>query len=123
MGRLFLEKEKPPLGRSFLFSLLAFVGGFGFLELLVEAIDAAIVEDDALIAGVERMAVRAGVDFDVAHGRASLEDGTAGGAGNGRVLVRRMDAFLHFPNSFRRTAYCRTESHITIHAKGGGYKK
>ena len=62
------------------------------------------------------MAVRAGIDFDFLKGRAGLEGGTAGGAGNDALVVFRMDVFLHVFYSFRRAIGRRTESYEqTIH--------
>lgn len=88
--------------------LLAVVLGFG--ELLVEAIDAAIGLDEPLLARVEGVAVRAGVDLDFLGGGTGFEGGSAGGAGDFATMIVRMDVFLHVLYSFRRTPYWRTES-------------
>ena len=66
-----------------------------FGELLVEAIDASVAGDEALLAGVEGMAVGAGIDFDFLQGRAGLERRSTGRAGDGALVVSGMDAFFH----------------------------
>ena len=76
----------------------------GLGQLLVEAVDAAIGGHEALLAGVERVAVGAGVDLDFGKGRAGHEGRAAGGAGNHAPVVSRVDVFLHFLHSFRRAA-------------------
>ena len=88
--------------------LLAVVLGFG--ELLVEAIDASVGLDETLLTGVERMAIRAGIDFDFIKGRTGFEGRAASRASDFAVMVLRMDVFLHIPYSFRRTPYWCTES-------------
>ena len=76
-----------------------------FGELLVEAIDASVAGDEALLAGVEGMAVGAGIDFDFLQGRAGLERRSTGRAGDGALVVSGMDAFFHFLISFRRKTH------------------
>ena len=61
----------------------------------VEAIDAAGRINQALLAGVVRMAVRAYFDLNFAQGRASLK-GVAAGAGNDAAAVVGMDFCFHF---------------------------
>lgn len=75
--------------------LLRFLSSFGSGELLVEAVDAAIAHDDALVARIEGVALGAGIDFDFLQRRAGLEGASAGRAGNDAVMVLRMDVFLH----------------------------
>ena len=68
---------------------------FGFGELLVEAVDASILGDEALLAGVEGMAVGAGVDLDFVEGRSGLEGAAAGRAGDLAGVIRRVDVLFH----------------------------
>ena len=62
--------------------------------LLVELVNAAAGVDQLLLAGVEGMALRADFDRDVFLGGAGLDNGAAGAA-DGGLLVLRMDSFLH----------------------------
>ena len=73
-----------------------------FGEFLVELVNTSVSGDEALSASVEGVAVAAGINLDVTSGGTSLEGGTAGRAGDSRVMVSRMNVFLHFLNSFRR---------------------
>ena len=79
--------------RDFVSFCLLFALNFG--ELRVEAIDAAVAGDEALLASVEGVVVGAGVDFDFLQGRAGLERRSTGRAGNGALVVSGMDAFFH----------------------------
>src|SRR5437867_8514715 len=60
----------------------------------LEALDPAGRVDQLLLAGEERMARRADLDVDGRHGGAGLDDAAAG-TDDGRLLVARMNAFLH----------------------------
>src|SRR5438445_3298041 len=60
----------------------------------LEALDPAGRVDQLLLAGEERMAGRADLDVDGRHGGAGLDD-VAAGTDDGRLLVPRMNAFLH----------------------------
>src|SRR6266516_1884598 len=62
--------------------------------LALEALDPAGRVHQLLLAGEERMARRADLDVDRRHGGAGLDD-VAAGTDDGRLLVPRMDAFLH----------------------------
>jgi hypothetical protein len=66
-----------------------------FGKFLVEAIDTAIVGNESLLPGVERMAIRASINLDIFHGRSSFECGAAADAGHCALVVLRMDVFLH----------------------------
>ena len=68
----------------------------GLGELLVEAIDAAVLSDEALLASVEGVAIAAGIDLDFLEGGTSFEGGSAGGAGDDALLVLGMDSVFHF---------------------------
>jgi hypothetical protein len=83
----------------FLRALFAF---FGFGKFLVELVDTAIGLDGALLAGVERVAIRAGLDLDLfAKGRTRLEGRAAADAGDLGVMVLRVDILFHRLYSFR----------------------
>lgn len=86
-------------------------GSFGFGKFLVEFVDAAVRLDEALFAGVERMAIRAGINLDFFHGRTSFEGGSAADAGHGALVVLRMDSLFHVLYSFRLAGNCRKESY------------
>lgn len=86
----------------------------GLGELLVEAVDTSVLGNETLLAGVEGVAIAAGVDLDFGKGRTGLEGGTAGGAGHGGLVVLWMDSVFHCVISFRRMAYSHTESVNTI---------
>src|SRR4029453_1143538 len=62
--------------------------------LTVEALDPTGRVDQLLLAGEERMAGRADLDVDGRDRRGGL-DGIAAGTDDARLLVPRMDAFLH----------------------------
>ena len=82
--------------------LLELLALLRFGQPLVEAVDAAIGCDEALLASVEGVAVGAGVNLDRLEGRAGFEGRAAGGAGDGAILLVGMDALFHRCNSFRR---------------------
>ena len=82
----------------------------GFCKFLVELVDTSVSGNEALLAGVEWVAIATGIDFDVSKGRSGLEGAAAGGAGHDRVVIGWVDVFLHFLNSFRRAIIPRTES-------------
>ena len=71
----------------------------------VEAIDTAVLLDEALLAGVEGVAIRAGINLDLVKGGTSREGGAAGGADDGSLMEGRVDILLHSLISFRRTAH------------------
>lgn len=62
----------------------------------VEAIDTTVLLDETLFAGVEGVAVGAGVNLDFAEDGASHEGGAAGGAGDYALAVIGVNVFLHF---------------------------
>ena len=68
---------------------------------LLEAIDTAAGVNQLLLAGEERVALGADFNAQLLLGRARLE-GIAADAGHGRLLILRMDAFLHDFHLFRR---------------------
>ena len=84
------------LGDSWLYRLLT----LGLGELLVEAIDTAVLGDETLLAGVEGVAVAAGINLDFGKGRTGLEGGPAGGAGNGGLVVLGVDSVFHCVSPF-----------------------
>ena len=89
------EAKRPPLG----WSLHTYTNLLSLVHLgkfLVELVDAAVSCNEALLAGVERVAVAAGINLDVSSGRTSLEGAAAGGAGDSREVISWMDIFLHF---------------------------
>jgi hypothetical protein len=75
----------------------------GFGELLVEAVDTAVVSNVALFARIERVAIRAGINLDFVKGGTSFERGAAAHAGHGAFVIRRVDVLFHVHYSFRRT--------------------
>lgn len=77
-----------------IFGLFAVV--LGFRELLVEAIDTTIGLDETLLAGIERVAIRAGINLDFFEGRSGFEGRAAGHAGHGAFVISGVDVFLHF---------------------------
>ena len=85
-----------------MFLLSLFLGSFGFGELLVESVDTAVDGSASLFAGVEWVAVGAGINLDFLQGGAGLERGSAGGASDDALVVLGVDAFFHFSISFRR---------------------
>ncbi len=62
--------------------------------LLVELVNTTAGVDQLLLAGVERVALRADFNGDVGLGGAGLYNGTAS-ALDGGLLIIRMDSFLH----------------------------
>ena len=60
----------------------------------LEAFNTAFTIHEFLLAGIERMAVRADFHVNLVHGGAGLE-GVATGAFHGRFDIVRMDAFFH----------------------------
>ncbi len=74
-------------------SLGLFALAFG--KFLVEAIDTAVLLDETLFSGIERVAVGASINLDFLQGGASLERRTAGGASDLAGVVFRMDSFFH----------------------------
>ena len=78
------------------FSLCDFLLLLDFRKLLVEFVDTSVGGHEALLTGVEGMAVAAGIDLDVAKSGTSFEGGSAGGAGDNAVVIGWMDFFLHF---------------------------
>src|SRR5574344_2604284 len=115
-------RKKPRCSRGLIFCvrLLGFGGlsfGFdslGFFKFFVELVNAAVRLNEALLARVERVAVRAGIDLDFFHGRASLEGGSAADAGHGALVVLRMDVFLHVLYSFRLAGYAAKRVTVVI---------
>ena len=87
--------EKRPLPRPNL-SLTRLLLRLGLGELLIEAIDAAVVGDEALLTGVERVAIRAGINLDFFKGGSGFEGRAAGHAGHGAFVISGVDVFLHF---------------------------
>lgn len=81
---------------DFLTILGLFAVVLGFRELLVEAIDTTVGLDETLLAGVERVAIRAGINLDFFEGRSGLEGRAAGHAGHGAFVISGVDVFLHF---------------------------
>ena len=76
-----------------------FFGGFCFGEFLVETVNTAIGDNIPLLARIERMAVRAGFDFEFfPEGRTSFKRGSAVDAGHSASMIRWMDSFFHFPS-------------------------
>ena len=49
-----------------------------------------------MLAGIEGVAVAAGIDFDFIQSGSGFEGGSARSAGDGALLVSRMDVFFHF---------------------------
>ena len=68
---------------------------------LLEAIHTAAGVHQLLLAGKERVALGADFNAQLLLGRARHE-GIAAHAGNGRLLILRMNAFLHDFHLFRR---------------------
>lgn len=68
----------------------------GFGETFVEFVDAAVGCGGALLAGVERMAIRASFNFDFLQGRTSFEGVPTANAGNSAFVVLGVDVFFHF---------------------------
>ena len=64
------------------------------VEASLETINASAGIDELLLAGIERMALRANFHLDVLLGRLSL-DHVAAVAGDGRLVQGRMDVLLH----------------------------
>lgn len=77
-----------------IFGLFAVV--LGFRELLVEAIDTTVGLNEALLTGVERVAIRAGINLDFFKGGSGFEGRAAGHAGHGAFVISGVDVFLHF---------------------------
>ena len=107
------QKSRPvPERLRFVFGLLACFGGFDFFELLVEAVDAAVIGHDALVPGVEGMAIGAGIDLDFfADRRTGFEGRTARGAGHRAMMVVRMDALFHCLTPFAVRALAAQRAH------------
>ena len=105
------KRKKKALRAS---SIRVLLLSLGLGELLIEAIDTSVLGNETLLAGVEGVAIAAGVDLDFGKGGAGLEGGTAGGAGNGGLVVLWMDSVFHLFISFRRMAIRHTESVNTI---------
>src|ERR671931_1594370 len=81
----------PPIGLA---TALSAAGAAGLLEPPLEALDAAAGVEQLLLAGVERVAVRADLDVQLGLRRTRLERVPAG-ARDGRVDVLGMDPRLH----------------------------
>lgn len=92
------EKNKNPPQRGIICLFGSLFAGFG--QFLVEFGDAAILLDEALLAGIERVAVAAGIDFDFLQSGSGFEGGSARSAGDGALLVGRVDIFFHFFTPF-----------------------
>ena len=86
-------------------------GSFGFGKFFVELVDPAVRLNGALLASVERVAIRASINLDFFQGRSGLEGGSAADAGHGALVVLRMDVFLHVLYSFRLAAIHCKESY------------
>ena len=79
-------------------------------QLLVEAVNASVGGNEALLAGIEGMAVRAGVDLDFLQGATGFEGVAAGSADDLATMVFGMDAFFHSLTPFALRSVCRKES-------------
>ena len=67
-----------------------------FRKFLVEAIDAAVLGNEPLFAGVEGVAIRAGINLDFRKGGTGLEGASASGAGHGALVISGVNSFFHF---------------------------
>jgi hypothetical protein len=63
--------------------------------LLAEFVDAAARVDDLLLAGIERMAVRADFDLQIMTERGTRNERVPAAAGHSRLFVLRVDAGFH----------------------------
>ena len=66
-----------------------------FGQLPVEAVDPSVSPDGTLLAGVEGVAVRAGVDLDLFQGGTGLEGASAARASHHTVVISGVDSFFH----------------------------
>lgn len=78
----------------------------GFGQFLVEFGNTAVLLNETLLAGIEWVAVAAGINLDFLQSRTGFECGSARSADNGALLVIWMDVFFHFntPFALRHTA-------------------
>jgi len=89
-----MARKKPPVAGGFLFDLFALVL-LKFGQLPVEAVDPSVSPDGTLLAGVEGVAVRAGVNLDLFQGGTGLEGASAARASHHTVVISGVDSFFH----------------------------
>lgn len=89
--------ENPPLTRGISVSRL-FLEACGLLLASVELVDGGRLEN-ALFAGVERVALGAAFDFDFVTVGAHRGESVSAGAGDLDFLVIRVDVLLHMKGS------------------------
>ena len=81
----------------------------GSFKTLLEFVDASAGIDELLLAGIERMALRADFNAQIIFGGTGM-DFVSAGALYYDVFIRGMDSFLHFTHLFLKKLYgfCRT---------------
>ena len=68
---------------------------FGFVKLLTELGNTSGIGSDVDLTGIERMALRAGINSEFRFSGTSFEGVSAGHAGNLGTIILRMDIFFH----------------------------